>query len=267
MLVALKESRVKAPKVEKIHHSFSNCSLFQTDLTDVAGPEKYWTYRWIHVVDGTSDHPFILELFSSSQPEIFNHICPSKWPGSCCLGALLPCREPFWPRLFSFLQWPTWCVPKWEFVKWTVHWPIWRAAPRLRRSSQVCPAATRSAWYPAVVVTVSVCCLVQTGYHKGQPYVSDPKVKSFIQWTKSLKDNAVLEKTAIGGYYCYPHPPQKCPQTGVDSLGEENQQTAPNHVLLLFCQYKYQHKSFMLQFVAWQICNTNYQTDNHKSKC
>lgn len=79
MLAVLKESRVKPPRVGKAHDSFSNCSLFQTDRINVAGPEKYWTYRWIHAVDGTSDHPFILELFSSSQPEIFNRICPSKW--------------------------------------------------------------------------------------------------------------------------------------------------------------------------------------------
>ncbi|TKS83510.1 hypothetical protein D9C73_017623 [Collichthys lucidus] len=95
------------------------------------GPEKYWTYRWIHAVDGTSGHPFILEVFSSSQPEIFNQICPS--------------------------------------------------------------------------------------YHKGQPYVSDPKVKSFIQWTKTLKDNIVLQKTSVGGYYCYPHPPKKYTQSTADA--------------------------------------------------
>lgn len=211
---------------------------------------------------------------------------PVSGRSSCRLGALLPCCEPFSLGLSSLPQWPTWCVPKWEFVKWTARWSIWRAALRLRFSSQVCPAATRSAWYPADVVTVSVCCLVETGYHKGRPYVSDPKVKSFIQWTKTLKDNAVLEKTAIGGHYCYPHPPQKCPQIGADSSGEENQQTvsvsswnhqifylfslgwhASNQVPLLFCRYKYQHKSFMLQFVAWQICNRNYQTELMTQSC
>lgn len=50
------------------------------------GPEKYWTYRWVHAVDGTSDHPFILELFSTSQAEIFSHICPSK----SAVSSLLP---------------------------------------------------------------------------------------------------------------------------------------------------------------------------------
>uniref|UniRef100_A0A1A7WHV3 Chromosome X open reading frame 57 n=1 Tax=Iconisemion striatum TaxID=60296 RepID=A0A1A7WHV3_9TELE len=43
------------------------------------GPEKYWTYRWVHAVDGTSEQPFILELFSSSHPEIFGHICPMTY--------------------------------------------------------------------------------------------------------------------------------------------------------------------------------------------
>lgn len=47
------------------------------DHVHLVGPEKYWTYRWIHAVDGTSGHPFILEVFSSSQPEIFSRICPS----------------------------------------------------------------------------------------------------------------------------------------------------------------------------------------------
>lgn len=48
------------------------------DYAPLLGPEKYWTYRWIHAIDGTSGDPFVLELFSSSQPEIFSRICPSK---------------------------------------------------------------------------------------------------------------------------------------------------------------------------------------------
>lgn len=146
MLAVLKESRVKPPRVGKAHDSFSNCSLFQTDRINVAGPEKYWTYRWIHAVDGTSHHPFILELFSSSQPEIFTRICPSKWlkqlssgSSAASLGAL------FTNFITSLPQWPTWCVPKWEFVKRTAHWHTWRAAVRLRRSSQVRTSAARSA--------------------------------------------------------------------------------------------------------------------------
>ncbi|XP_061608742.1 RPA-related protein RADX [Phyllopteryx taeniolatus] len=43
------------------------------------GPEKYWSFRWVHAVDGTSEHPFVMELFSSSQPEIFGSICPMSY--------------------------------------------------------------------------------------------------------------------------------------------------------------------------------------------
>uniref|UniRef100_A0A3Q2XL78 RPA1 related single stranded DNA binding protein n=1 Tax=Hippocampus comes TaxID=109280 RepID=A0A3Q2XL78_HIPCM len=43
------------------------------------GPEKYWSFRWVHAVDGTSEHPFVLELFSSSQPEIFGNIWPMTY--------------------------------------------------------------------------------------------------------------------------------------------------------------------------------------------
>uniref|UniRef100_A0A3B4H4A5 RPA1 related single stranded DNA binding protein n=1 Tax=Pundamilia nyererei TaxID=303518 RepID=A0A3B4H4A5_9CICH len=113
------------------------------------GKEKYWTYRWVHAVDGTSDHPFILELFSTSQAEIFSHICPMTY--LVCTQMRVCHVEGSLPYLTSSCETET-------FI---------------------------------------------TGYHKGQPYVNDPRVKSFIQWTKTLKDNVVLQKTAVGGYYPY----------------------------------------------------------------
>lgn len=130
------------------------------------GPEKYWTYRWIHAVDGTSGHPFILEVFSSSQPEIFRRICPMTY--LVCTQMRVCKVEGSLPYLTSSFETET-------FI---------------------------------------------TGYHKGQPYVSDPKVKSFIQWTKTLKDNVVLQKTAVGGHYCYPRPPQKYTQSMADSSAQ-----------------------------------------------
>ncbi|XP_058392427.1 RPA-related protein RADX [Diceros bicornis minor] len=39
--------------------------------------EDFWSYRWIHIADGTSEQPFIVELFSTSQPEIFENIYPT----------------------------------------------------------------------------------------------------------------------------------------------------------------------------------------------
>ncbi|XP_045852217.1 RPA-related protein RADX isoform X2 [Meles meles] len=41
--------------------------------------EDFWSYRWIHIADGTSEEPFIVELFSTSQPEIFENICPMTY--------------------------------------------------------------------------------------------------------------------------------------------------------------------------------------------
>ncbi|NXR63307.1 RADX protein, partial [Rhadina sibilatrix] len=38
--------------------------------------EDFWLYRWAHAIDGTSDQPFILELFATSQPGVFEHIHP-----------------------------------------------------------------------------------------------------------------------------------------------------------------------------------------------
>uniref|UniRef100_A0A8D0HA68 RPA1 related single stranded DNA binding protein, X-linked n=1 Tax=Sphenodon punctatus TaxID=8508 RepID=A0A8D0HA68_SPHPU len=46
-----------------------------------------------------------------------------------------------------------------------------------------------------------------TGWHKGQPYAKDTKVKSFIQWIKTQREADHMEKTAIGGYYPFPPAP------------------------------------------------------------
>lgn len=37
--------------------------------------------------------------------------------------------------------------------------------------------------------------------------MNEPKVKAFIQWTKTLKDSVMLQKTAVGGHYSYPPAP------------------------------------------------------------
>ncbi|XP_017315186.1 RPA-related protein RADX [Ictalurus punctatus] len=119
-------------------------------------PEKFWTYRWVHAVDGTSDSPFILEIFASSQTEIFNGICPM---------AYLVCTH-----------------------------------------MRVCPGSGSGG--SALYLTSSTeTQLFITGCHRKQPYVSDPKVKAFIQWAKTLKDSVILRKTTVGGQYCYPPPP------------------------------------------------------------
>lgn len=132
----------------------------------IKGPEKYWTYRWIHAVDGTSDHPFIIEVFSSSHPEIFRHICPMTY---------LVCTQ-----------------------------------------MRVCQV---DGGLPYVTSSCETQMFI-TGYHKGQPYVSDPKVKSFIQWTKTLKDNNILQKTAFGGYYSYPRAPKIFTQSVEDASAQ-----------------------------------------------
>lgn len=132
-----------------------------------SGPEKFWAYRWVHAVDGTSDSPFILEIFSSSQPEIFNNICPMTY---------LVCTQ-----------------------------------------MRVCREAGRFVYLTSSTETQ----LFITGCHKKQPYVNEPKVKAFIQWTKTLKDSVMLQKTAIGGYYSYPPaPPTFTPTTNNNTANE-----------------------------------------------
>uniref|UniRef100_H3ARP8 RPA1 related single stranded DNA binding protein, X-linked n=1 Tax=Latimeria chalumnae TaxID=7897 RepID=H3ARP8_LATCH len=38
--------------------------------------EDFWVYRWVHAVDGTTEEPIVLEIFATSQPEVFNRIHP-----------------------------------------------------------------------------------------------------------------------------------------------------------------------------------------------
>ncbi|CAL8362574.1 unnamed protein product [Lota lota] len=118
------------------------------------GPEKFWTYRWVHALDGSSPRPFILEVFSSSQPDVFHAICPMTY---------LVCTQ-----------------------------------------MRVCPGVGSSA--PFLTSSCETQIFI-TGSHRGQPYVCDPRVKDFIRWTKTLEDKAFLDKTLVGGHYCYPPAP------------------------------------------------------------
>uniref|UniRef100_A0A6I8PHL4 RPA1 related single stranded DNA binding protein, X-linked n=1 Tax=Ornithorhynchus anatinus TaxID=9258 RepID=A0A6I8PHL4_ORNAN len=118
--------------------------------------EDFWLYRWVHVVDGTADEPFILELFATSQPDIFEHIHPMTY---------LVCTQ----------------------------------VRVVRDDTQ--PPNTR------YLTTSNESQIFITGYHKGQPYTSDAKVKSFIQWTKTQSENDQIKKTIIGGYYPFPPAP------------------------------------------------------------
>uniref|UniRef100_A0AAY4AJL2 RPA1 related single stranded DNA binding protein n=1 Tax=Denticeps clupeoides TaxID=299321 RepID=A0AAY4AJL2_9TELE len=130
-------------------------------------PEKYWTYRWVHALDGTSDSPFILEIFASSQPEVFDSICPMTY---LVCTQMRVCREP------------------------------------------------GSALY---LTSSAETQIFTTGHHRKQPYLSDPQVKAFIQWTKTLKDKLMLRRTAVGGYYCYPPPPPSFTPIALDDLKVE----------------------------------------------
>ncbi|XP_055004992.1 RPA-related protein RADX isoform X2 [Boleophthalmus pectinirostris] len=175
-------------------------------------PEKYWTYRWIHAVDGTSDLPFIIEIFSSSQPEIFSHIYPMTY---------LVCTQ-----------------------------------MRLCHVDGGLPYLTSSCETQMFI----------TGYHKGQPYVSDPKVKSFIQWTKTQKDNVILQKTTLGGYYSYPRAPKIFTQSVEDASGQVPLVAAADlRKELEMLQYR-EHKRIAIQGQIMAVLFIKHQTSN-KSPC
>ncbi|XP_069749573.1 RPA-related protein RADX isoform X2 [Narcine bancroftii] len=43
------------------------------------GSEDFYLYRWVHAVDGSTQQPFILEIFETSQPEAFQQIHPMTY--------------------------------------------------------------------------------------------------------------------------------------------------------------------------------------------
>lgn len=61
-----------------------------------------------------------------------------------------------------------------------------------------------------------------TGWHRGQPYTKDTKVRNFIQWTKTQNEVDQMEKAVIGGYYPFPRPPNNflkyCKNNKVESV-------------------------------------------------
>ncbi|XP_038631633.1 RPA-related protein RADX isoform X2 [Scyliorhinus canicula] len=43
------------------------------------GSGNFYLYRWVHAVDGSTEQPFILEVFATSQPETFQQIDPMTY--------------------------------------------------------------------------------------------------------------------------------------------------------------------------------------------
>ncbi|XP_072913910.1 RPA-related protein RADX isoform X1 [Hemitrygon akajei] len=43
------------------------------------GSDDFYLYRWVHTVDGSTQQPFILEIFATSQPETFQQIHPMTY--------------------------------------------------------------------------------------------------------------------------------------------------------------------------------------------
>ncbi|KAF7244879.1 RPA-related protein RADX, partial [Varanus komodoensis] len=60
---------------------------------------------------------------------------------------------------------------------------------------------------PVYLTTSNESEIFVTGWHKGQPYTKDNKVKCFIQWIKTQQEAVHMEKAAIGGYYPFPPVP------------------------------------------------------------
>ncbi|XP_054244831.1 RPA-related protein RADX [Indicator indicator] len=119
--------------------------------------EDFWLYRWAHAIDGTSDQPFILELFATSQPDVFERIHPMTY---------LVCTQ-----------------------------------MRVVRDHTENPSSR------TYLTTSNESQIFISGWHKGQPYTKDTKVKSFIRWTKTQNEADQMKKAVIGGYYPFPRPP------------------------------------------------------------
>ncbi|XP_072447722.1 RPA-related protein RADX-like [Chiloscyllium punctatum] len=129
-------------------------------------PDEFLVYRWLHLIDGTASEPFVLKLFSTSQPEIQSQISPCSIADNTvtllvCTNVTLECKT-------------------------INHSGEKKAFPYLQSTT-----------YSQVYVN---------GHHHGKLYVKNPKVKEFINWIQSAKDQErdTLSHTQIGGCYTYP---------------------------------------------------------------
>uniref|UniRef100_A0A8C3NRN4 Uncharacterized protein n=1 Tax=Cyanoderma ruficeps TaxID=181631 RepID=A0A8C3NRN4_9PASS len=95
-----------------------------------------------------------------------------------------------------------------------------------------------------------------TGWHKGQPYTKDAKVKNFIQWTKSQSEADQVKKTVIGGYYPFPRPPDtfvKYFESVLKPIGEIGQEIEDLH-------YR-EHKRIAVQGIISAIRCISYSVE------
>ncbi|KAG8553532.1 hypothetical protein GDO81_003451 [Engystomops pustulosus] len=119
--------------------------------------EDFWIYRWVQMIDGTSEQPFLLEIFATSQPDIFEHIIPMSY---------LVCTQ-----------------------------------------MRVIREHPGDISYKAYLTTTNESQVFITGHHKGRPYVTNEKVKSYIKWMKNQNEVEIEKKTSVGGYQPYPPTP------------------------------------------------------------
>ncbi|XP_078389895.1 RPA-related protein RADX-like [Cetorhinus maximus] len=152
--------------------------------------DEFLVYRWMHLIDGTASEPFVLKLFSTSQPEIQAQISPCSIADNTvtllvCTNVRVECKmmDPSGQTTFPYL------------------------------------------------LTTEYSQVYVNGYHQGKLYVKNPKVKEFIQWIQSAKDQERdrLSQTQIGGCYTYPPLPSserdyrfeilgRCPLTTMSEL-------------------------------------------------
>ncbi|XP_053329607.1 RPA-related protein RADX [Spea bombifrons] len=134
--------------------------------------EDFWLYRWIKVIDGTTDQPIIMEIFATSQPDLFEQIYPMSY--LVCTQMRVVREDPEDSSNFAYLT------------------------------------------------TSNESQIFITGHHKGQPYISDQKVKNFIGWMKTQNEAEVKEKVVMGGYLPYPLTPatflKYCNENKVESI-------------------------------------------------
>ncbi|XP_038642789.1 RPA-related protein RADX-like isoform X2 [Scyliorhinus canicula] len=153
-------------------------------------PDEFLVYRWLHLIDGTASEPFVLKLFSTSQPEIQAQIAPCSVADNTV--TLLVCTN-------------------------------------VRVECQVIDPSGQTTF--PYLLTTEYSQVYVNGHHQGKPYVKNHKVKEFIKWIKSAKDQEShrLSRTLIGGSYSYPPLPSserdyrreilgRCPLTTMSEL-------------------------------------------------
>ncbi|TRY64674.1 hypothetical protein DNTS_006382 [Danionella cerebrum] len=216
----------------------------RTERLNKKDGQRLEEYRWIQMIDRSSDKPFTIKLFSTSQPDVQSRICPST--SSAAYSSVVLPKSPLSYASSVFLNAVALLV-----------------CTRLMLFRGAVDRATAFEYLTNTPLTQVYC--TGTGCSPVMPYKGLRPVRQFLSWVKQLDEGSLLERAVIGGYFSYPPLPvslnvflENTPGAVLVSGGE----------MKLDCEklnYK-EKRHFVIQCVITAACY-HHRQDSGRTQC